>query len=222
MIIATAYNVPFQQGGNRLSGVPEWALSERFDIEATAGKSVLVDGETGKARGDKIRLMLQTLLADRFKMVVRRETKELPVYVAAVGKNGTKLEKSKVQEKDCPETGAVDGIFCHSFIGGSGRGLHGAAVDMSDLVGYVQNYSDRPIIDKTGIKGLYKIETAGFTPPWQKPATPGDSGVGEDGVPLSDRPTLFTIFDKLGLKLESQKAPVEMYVIEHIERPTAN
>jgi bla regulator protein BlaR1 len=223
-LIAAAYDIPFQSGGGRLTGGPDWIRTERFDIQAVAEKSTIADDKTVKAREDKLRLMLQTLLADRFKLVIRREIKELPVYAAMVAKNGPKFEKTKVQEQDCVEapgpTAAPEGTICHEFNGGMGRGLHGAAVDMPDLVTFVANWMDRPVVDRTGLKGLYKIETDGWRP--VEPRQDDDSGKAEGGVAWSDRPTIFEIFEKLGLKLEAQKAPVEMFIIESAERPAAN
>jgi uncharacterized protein (TIGR03435 family) len=186
---------------------------------STADKSAIAGDKTVKQRDDKIRLMLQTLLAERFKLVVRREVRELPVYAAVVGKGGPKLESAKLKEEDCPE-GNGDGPHCHEFNGGMGRGLHTPAASIDDLVKYVANWSDRPIINRTGLKGLYKFETPGWAP---VDAVRGDgSKAGEDGVPWSERPTLFTIFEQMGLKLESQKAPIEFFIIESVERPAAN
>ena len=110
-VIATAWNVPFQ--GPRLTGGPEWLRSERFDIEAKAANAAV--------RHAEMRLMLQALLEDRFHLKMRRDTKELPIFAVIVGKNGPKLEKSTIEEKDC-ETAP-----CHVFMGGRGRGLHGQA-----------------------------------------------------------------------------------------------
>src|SRR5579864_7619303 len=130
-IIAVAYNVPFQS--SRLIGGPGWIGSERYEIEAKAEKDAIPRGLASEARKQKMRLMLQALLADRFKLAIRRETKEMNVYAVVVAKDGPKLEKAKVGEKDCPEDRASEGFACHEFVGGQGRGLHGQAVDMSDL-----------------------------------------------------------------------------------------
>lgn len=205
--ISTAWNVPFQ--GQRLVGGPDWIRSERFDIEAKAANDA--------ARTDEMRLMLRTLLEDRFQLKMRTETKELPVFAVVAGKNGPKLEKSKTTEKDC-ETATTP---CHVFTGGRGRGLHGQAVDMADLAMAVENWAERPVIDQTGIKGLFHIETK----PWL-PMTPGPlpppGAKGEDGSNLADLPTLFGIFEQLGLKLEPQKATVDVFHIESIGKLSQN
>jgi bla regulator protein BlaR1 len=219
IIVAEAYGVPFQGSGAQLSGGPDWIRAERFDIEAVAEKGSLAGVTTVKAREDRMRLMMQSLLADRFKLVVHRDTKELPVYAIVVSKGGPKIEKSKMEEKDCPDTQA-DGTNCHSFRGGMGRGLHAQAVTMEDLASAVSNWSDRPVVDRTGLQGLYKIETVGWAP--MQPREGGDPGTAEDGVPWSERQTLFTIFEKMGLKLEAQRAPIERVVIESAQRPVEN
>ncbi len=124
IVIAVAYNVGFQS--TRLSGGPGWIMSGDgiYDIEAKAAPGVIPDGLPSKARSEKMRAMLQALLADRFKLKIRSETKELPVYAMTVAKNGPKLEKAKIEEKDCPEPGS-SGIACHSLIGGRDAGCMG-------------------------------------------------------------------------------------------------
>ena len=222
IIIAVAYDVPFQSP--RLSGGPDWIRSERYDIEATPEKDAIPSGTTVKLRKQKIELMLQTLLQDRFKLKMRREMVEQPVYAAVVAKNGPRLQNAKIEEKDCSYEPGQGGIVCHQLTGGQGRGLHGQAVDMSDLVGFVANWTDRPVIDKTGLEGLYDIETEGWVPLRPRMPLPPGAKPSEEDLAFADpgRPTLFMIFDRLGLKLESQKAPVETFVIEHVERPTEN
>jgi uncharacterized protein (TIGR03435 family) len=94
---------------------------------------------------------------------------------------------------------------------------------MAELVVSVSNFTDRPLIDRTGLTGLYDIDTDGWVPMRQRPVQPGAEPTPES-IAMADptRPTLYMIFDKLGLKMEPSKAPVEMFVIEHVEKPTAN
>ena len=224
LLIAEAYNVAFQSV--RLSGGPSWIRSfeERYDIDAVAPKGSIPAASTSRAREMKTRLMLQTLLAERFKLKVLSETKELPAYVVVIGKNGPKLQKSKLEEKDCGEAPATpNDIPCHVIQGGMGRGLHAKAADMADVVTVVENWADRPVIDQTGLGGLYELDTEGWAPMRPRPARPGGEQTAED-VAMADptRLTLFQVFEKLGLKLEARKAPVETYVIDHVEKPTEN
>jgi uncharacterized protein (TIGR03435 family) len=219
ILVATAYNVPFQ--GPRLKGLTVEAASERYDIEATAESGAIPPGASTLAREAKMKLMLQSLLEDRFKLKIRRETKEMPVYAVIVGKNGPKLTKSKIEEKDCPDGPADNAIGCHNFRGGMGRGLHAAAINMADLALAVSNWSDRPVVDRTGLEGLFEINTDGWAPMVPRPPGASESG-GDAGMNDPERPTLYLIFERLGLKLEASKAPVEMFVVEHVEKPTEN
>lgn len=219
VVITYAYNLPFQS--QRLTGGPDWVRSERFDIEATAEKGAIPAGATAKVREEKIRLMVQGLLAERFRLVLHGEMKELPVYALVAAKHGPKLKKADIEEKDCPETTPGSGVMpCHIFNGGQGRGLHGTAVDMSDLVLFVANWTDRPIIDRTGIQGLFNIQTDGWVSLLQRPVGPTTN---DEGMADPSRPTVFTVFqEQLGLKLDPQKGPVEMFTIESVERPAEN
>jgi uncharacterized protein (TIGR03435 family) len=220
-LIAEAYNVSPQSV--RLSGGPNWIRSERYDVEATARAGAIPQGLSVKAREDKMKLMLQTLLADRFRLTMRRETKELPVYVVVVAKNGPKLQRAKIEEKDCPDNPTMEGIHCHSINGGMGRGLHGKAVEVSDIVTFVENWSDRPMVDQTGLEGLFEVESDGWAPMRPRPLAPGAEPTTED-IAMADptRPTLFMIFERLGLKMEPQRAPVDVFVIDHVEKPSEN
>jgi len=224
IIVATAYDVPFQSG--RLTGVPDWMYRTAFDIEATPEEGTIPPGASRKVRDDKIRGMLQTLFADRLKMTVRREVREMPVYAVDVRKGGPKLQKSVINEGACAgqPTTLGDGRSCHSLEGGQGRGVEGDAVTISDLASWVSNWADRPVIDKTGLPELYKIQTDGWVPMRPRPPRPPGQEPSAEDLAFADptRPTLFQIFDRLGLKLESQTAPVEILVIEHVERPSEN
>jgi len=223
-VISSAYDLPFQSG--RLTGGPDWVRGDLYDIEATPEKGAIPAGATVKERNDRVKLMLQTLLAERFKLKIRRELKELPVYAVVVKKDGPKLQKAAVEEKDCTETptGPTDPAACHGFSGGQGQGGHGQAVSISDLASWVSNWTDQPVIDKTGLQGLYNIQTEGWVPMRPRPARPAGQEPTAEDLAFADpaRPTLFQIFDRLGLKLESQKAPIETFVIESAERPSEN
>jgi len=223
MIVAAAWNVPFQSP--RLSGGREWQqmMEERFDIEASPAAGAIAPGLTAKEWGDLVRPMMQALLEDRFKVRMRRDSKEQPVYALVVAKDGPKLQQAAIQEKDCENGPPDQPKVCHRVGGGQGRGIHGEAIDMEDVALFVQNWTDRPVIDKTGLIGLFNIQTEGWAPMRLRPPNPdGTTNKGDAGINDADRQTLFDVFRQLGLAMESQKAVVDMYVIEHIERPAAN
>jgi uncharacterized protein (TIGR03435 family) len=213
VLIAGAYNIPYQS--SRLTGGPAWVRSDRYDIEARADTESIPIGLAAQVKRARMRLMLQKLLTDRFKLVIRRETQELPVYAIVVAKKGFKLLKAEIKEEDCFD----EAVSCHVILGGQGHGMHGDAADISDLAVFVENYTDHPVINKTGIEGLFRIDTKGWVP-LNKPMAPGAKA--EDGSDLASLPSLFTVFGGLGLKLELERAPVEMFFIDHVERPSGN
>ena len=219
MVIAFAYNVPFQ--GTQLSGGPDWIRSMQgvYDIEAKADADALAS-LSPKDRAYKLRLMTQTLLAERFRLSIRREIKDQPVYVLTVGKNGAKLQSSKLQEKDCDSPTNQ----CHVGGASQGQGIHAKAFDMADLVISVSNFTDRPLIDRSGLTGLYDIDTDGWVPMRARPPRPPGQEPSVEDLAFADptRPTLYMIFEKLGLKMESSRALVEMFVIDNVEKPSPN
>jgi bla regulator protein blaR1 len=219
IVIAFAYNVPFQ--GTQLSGGPDWirSMENVYDIEAKAEVDAL-SGLSAKDQTEKMRLMLQALLAERFKLNMRHDTREQPVYLLRVGKNGPKLQKSKIDETQCGDPAN----HCHQGGAGQGRGIHAKGFNMTDLVTSVSNFTDHPLIDRTGLNGLYDIDTEGWVPVRPRPSPPPGAQPSAEDLAFADpmRPTLYMIFERLGLKMESSKALVEMFVIDHVEKPTEN
>jgi len=218
VIIGFAYDLPFQSP--RLSGGPDWIRSENYDIEAVPPSGLIPSTATMHERDAIVRTMLQALLAERFKLVIQRETKDLPIYAVTVGKRGVKLTKAEIAEKDCLDAkGAETKVHCHAFHGGQGRGLHSDAATIEDAALFVSNWADRPVIDQTGLQDLYQFDTPGWVPMRVR------SGAGEtspEGLDDPLRPSLFSIFDQMGLKLESRKGPIDMFTIQSVERPTEN
>jgi bla regulator protein BlaR1 len=197
-LITTAYNV----ADNQVSGGPSWVSSQGFDLEAKTGRSV--------TREERL-LMMQTLLAERFKLTLRRETRQVPVYALVVEKTGAKLQVNT--------NGAQSGLHR----GDKGQNV-GQNVPMSLFVWYLQNTwrVDRPVLDQTGLKGSYDWELD-FSPepnPLQGRGTNPNADAAPD---LSDRPPLFEALRKqLGLRLEPEKGSVEFLTIEHVEMPSEN
>jgi uncharacterized protein (TIGR03435 family) len=217
-IIADAYGLPVQ-GPRRLQG-SDPILGERFDIDATPEPGAIPKGLTEDETTLRVQVMLRALLAERFHLKVRSEMKDLPVYAIVVGKDGSKLKPATIEAKDCG-TDAAKGIDCHGFNGGRGRGLHAKAASMDDLASHVSNWTDRPLVDRTGLKGLWQFETRGWQDIRPGPA-PAPGTVAEDGQDAASLPTVFTIFTDMGLKLEPQHAPVEMFILESVSRPVEN
>jgi uncharacterized protein (TIGR03435 family) len=212
VVLATAYQIPFQSREaleQRIKGIPDWMFSASYDMEVTTAAPA-PPGLSTKARNERIRFMLQAVLADRLKLRMRREGAEMTMYALKVGSRGVHLEPAKIREQDCVEAapfGSLDLTTpgCHQFLGGQGRGLRGSAVDMADLAAYVSNWSELPVVDQTGLSGLYQIQTEG----WGSSESPSDR-------------TLDEVLDRLGLKLVRKRAQLEVFVVEHAERPSEN
>jgi uncharacterized protein (TIGR03435 family) len=199
-LITWTYGVQARQ----ITGAPPWAETEKYDLLAKP------DGE-GQPNDKQWKFMVQKLLADRFKLVFHRDTKELPVFAIVVGKTGPKLAKSEGDPNGLP------GLFFR------GLGVLPARnATMADFAGVMQGaVLDRPVVDQTGLSGRYD-----FTLTW----TPDESqfqGLGAKVPPPAENaaapPDLFTAMqEQLGLKLESTKAPAEILVVDHVEKPSEN
>jgi uncharacterized protein (TIGR03435 family) len=166
-----------------------------YDVAAKAEG----DGTPTKAG---IRLMLQTLLANRFNLKFHRETRELPVYAMVIGKSGVKFKESP-PEKPFKSYGGVNGRNQYMEISQATMEM------LADRLG--SDGIDRPVIDKTGLTGKYEIRLE---------ATP------EFRINNNPQPDDLRIFDaiqqQLGLKLEPQKAGIEVLVVDHMDKPSAN
>lgn len=213
MVLGIAYDLPTQSieaMRMRIKGMPDWMMSEQYDIDAIAERGT--PSGTAKARNQRIQLMLQAVLADRLKLKARQDMEVMPVYAMRVGARGVTLAKAPVSEEACSESAPFAAISdsataCHLFLGGVGRGIRGFAVDLADLAHYASNWSDLPIVDETGLAGLYSIQTEGWATKYN-----------DDPA----RPTLEEVFARMGLKLLPTKAAVEVLAIESVQRPSEN
>ena len=188
-LITTAYGVKYDQ----ISGAPGWADSVHYDLNAKA------EGEEEITK-EQARQMLQNLLAERFRLKLHRETKEVPVYALVVGKGGSKM---KVSTADAPG----NNFTRSSAVGMRMEVTHGT---MEALARQLSNSAGRPVQDRTGLTGYYAYQLD-----WLPPARTPD--------PNSDTPSIFTaIQEQLGLKLEPSKGSVEMLIIDSAERPSEN
>ena len=165
---------------------------------------------------------MRALLADRFKLRLHRETKQVDVYALVLVKLGVVGPALKPSTQDCaaaaeaqrrnngvPPPGAP---FC-GFDGGPGRIKFGG-LPSSQIAAALMNYAGRQVVDHTGLTGSWEFELI-FAPE----RAPGPSG--GDAPALSDAPSFFTALEEqLGLKLESTRGPVDVLVIDHVEKPT--
>jgi bla regulator protein BlaR1 len=218
-LIAGAYDLkPFQ-----IAGAPGWIESSRYDIVAKPSVSPVKKTMTSESvRKDQaeMKLMLQSLLEDRFQLRFHRETKELPVYALTIAKGGLKLPEGSCTNYDFnnppprPAPGQKPPDYCGNIgMGGNGpaQTLNAFGITMTDFVGVLSNYSGRVVIDKTGFTGKFDAHLVY--------ADTLDSAPRDD----TSGPSLFTAMEEqLGLKVESTKGPVEILVIDHVERPSEN
>jgi uncharacterized protein (TIGR03435 family) len=199
-LIIWAYHVRMFQ----LSGGPGWINSEKFDIAAKLD-------EAG-ASSEQVQKMVQTLLEDRFKLQLHRETKEHPVYMLVPAKSGIKVRTSTADcealaREDPP--GQPSRRQCGAWFRGSDQ-FTGTKISMSAFVEDLANLLGRPVVDKTGFTSDFDV-----TLQW--------SPIEQDTSDAAASPAIFTALqEQLGLKLESGKGPVETLVIDHIEKPDAN
>lgn len=229
LYLGMAYNLR-----NYQISAPDWMASERWDITAK-----LPDGSDPK----QIPQMLQALLRDRFQIKTHRETRELPVYGLITGKGGLKLKESpadpaagKPPERSASvATSGAAGNSVTSYGNGSyftlgGNKFEGKRLSMAIISAALARFADRPVVDMTDLKGNYDF-TMEFSPEdframMIRAAIAQGTVVPPEALKLVDASsgdTLFNAVEKLGLKLEPRKAPVEMLVIDQaLKTPTEN
>jgi len=223
-LIKQAYDLKDVQ----ISGGPSWINSERYDIDAKEEDSLIEKLEKlpPEQRREQLRLMVQSLLAERFKLRVSHATKELPIYALVIAKNGPKLQEAKPGDTYPNGIKGLDGRTHPNVIRMVPGQLTGQGIPIASLVRMLWELG-RPVVDQTGLKGKYDF-TVQWTPDQSQPAMfkgPEEPKPGPDNTsaPESSGPSLFTaIQEQLGLRLESQKGPVQILVIDHVERPSEN
>jgi uncharacterized protein (TIGR03435 family) len=203
--------------GDQIKGLPDWGMRDAYDIDAKVSEEDLPEWQKPESQKTMLPAMMQSLLEDRFKLVVHREIKDSPVYLLTVAKGGPKFKETDpaaehpdgvklpwggvlVQSKGAPtlyDASMASLATLLSSLGGQGAG--------------------RQVEDKTGLTGRYDIT---IKPPDIGPPSPADAGGAGASDPGSSM--LFTLVESLGLKLESGKQPVETLVIDHMERPSEN
>ena len=207
-----------------VSGGPAWVRTDQWVIQAlipeAAGLQVpaeMLFGPPGRApiSDPKLQRMLQNLLAERFKLVLHRETKEVPVYELTVAKGGSKLQHPEDVPCSLREPGNPGAPLKPGEKPNCMMRLHSSIADFSAAI---QPLFDRPVIDKTGITGMFEFRLIWAFDPAAGP-TRGPGTVPSD----PSGPSIFTALqEQLGLKLESAKGPVEVLAIDSVQRPSEN
>ncbi len=222
-LVAFAYQVRETQ----VLGGPSWIDMDRYDIDAKEDEAdaTALQKLPRFQQGEQVGLRMQALLAERFKLMVHHETKELPVYALVVAKNGPKFHESK------PNAASPDGRIRPtghaqpgSSTGGEPEGdtnIFATGTSMALFAKHLSADVGRTVLDETGLKGEYDLRLV-YSPDQTQPAI-FDGTTEGDAPPESRGPSIFTALrEQLGLKLESTKGPVDVIMIDHIERPSAN
>ena len=214
--------IAYQLQDFQLAGGPKWLDEERFDIVAKGD---------GNPVPDRIRLMLRALLAERFKLTLRSETRDLPFYALVMARNdgrpGPQLRRS---DTDCAQTvslldglappGPPDPNMPCGFVGpGPGGGTRFRGVSAQAIGKFLSAPVHRPVLDRTGLVGYFDADlelTAELGPPPPPPGAP-------DRFDRASAPSIFTALqERLGLKLDAQRGPVAVFVIDRAEKPVEN
>ena len=191
---------------------------ENYQIPETSASPLLRSSETlyditAKAEGDgtptrdQFRQMLQALLADRFKLKVHREPVETPVYALIVGKGGPRFKASSPDADPTIRIGCTSSGCRSNYVMTMPKGT------MEDLAHHLSGVGDRPVVDQTGLTGTFDIKLT------YKPAYIKSTSAEPD---LNEISIFTAVQDQLGLKLEPSKAPIEMLIVDHVEKPSEN
>jgi uncharacterized protein (TIGR03435 family) len=200
LMITVAYRVKTEQ----VVGGPDWMNTDFYDMKAKAEKPSSIED---------LHLMLQDLLADRFKLKFHRDTKEMPVYGLTVDKGGPKLQPHEAQSAGDPWIEQEQPQFLHVK-------MHAKFVPMDYFAWRLGQILDRPVLDLTKLKGGYDFDLA-----YTRELPAGiPEGASLNGEPIdSSGPSIFEAMQKqLGLKLERQKGSVDVMVIDHAEKAVEN
>jgi len=223
LLMRVAYDVQDFQ----IVGLPSWTDSNRFIVDAKTAEaktanstpehpSTMTDDER-KVLEARLHARIRALLADRFNLKAHLETREMPVYALTIAKGGSKLKTAEDAAGGPPRRG---------LMGGRGQ-LTGTGATLDLLIHLLSNATGRTVIDRTGLKGAYDFKLEWTPDPGEMgimgPPPPGSPPGEKEASPAPDGPSLFTALqEQLGLKLEPTKGPVQVVVVDHVEKPSAN
>jgi len=205
MMIQHAYQLEPDQ----IHGGPDWLNTDRYDVQAKVDNSALeILKNLGREHADlEQRQMMQALLADRFKLVIHRDTKAVLVYDLVLAENGPKMQQSL--PGDAEAQGRVIQV--------SKGHISGREVPIATLASLLSEQLGRSVIDKTGLANHYDVALQ-----WPV-SVEGQQETENSSAAESYREMILTaVADQLGLKLEPHEVPMENLVIDHVERPTQN
>lgn len=218
MLIQRAYGL---RSADQISGGPEWARDARFDVRAKMSEAELAEMQKLSPAEAKARrgMMLQALLAERFKLKVHPETRQLPVFELVVAKGGSKLKDAATDASGSLEKGE-DGKPLVGFnqATGSTEVAQGESTKaLADFLSQPFSGLGRPVVDRTGLNGVYDF-TLNWVPHFDR-IVPGSAG---DSASPEEADSLFEALQQIGLRLQAATGPVDVVVVDYVERPTGN
>jgi uncharacterized protein (TIGR03435 family) len=214
-LVPIAYGIPLWNADVRIVGGPGWMASERFDVLAKG---------SGPATPQEMILMLRGLLADRFRLQVHNENREVPVYALimarADGRLGSQLKPSTTDCEALRAQGPLPFQPGQRIPCGARRipgSLSGGGLTIGALANHLAGFVNRPVLDRTDLKGRFDFDLVWMP---DQPARPSDAdAAGPRGDP--NLPSIYTaVHEQWGLKLDAQRGPVDVLVIDSVERPT--
>lgn len=217
LLVLVEYSYDVKEG--QIEGLPTWADSEKYDIDAKIDDGAAAQEKllSRDERAKLTRTRVQSLLADRFGLTLHHETKDLPVLELTIAKGGAKLSETAAT----PAPGDAHPLLPGSIVitaPGTERSIRSNQVPLAMLINFlsgVPEVSGRVLLDQTGLTGKYTFELK-WAPQHLSDAASSSDTIGPE-------PSLFTALqEQLGLRLESTKAPVDVLVIDHVERPSPN
>jgi uncharacterized protein (TIGR03435 family) len=229
--------MPFDSDSRWLRNAPPWVKSDWYTIDAETDDPV-ANGPTGTGQRDaekRMEQMLQLVLEDRFQLKIHRDTEDVPMYDLTVAKGGLKIKP--MEAGGCTERDPSKGVrtsemfppgqkpLCTSWMhmNGPDWALDSAGQPLSNLANWISNTLNRHVFDKTGVTDLFVLHLQfahDETTPGSFPPDLNDRLFPHTDVPPG--PSIFTVLEGLGLKLEPVKGPQGIIVVDHVERPSEN
>jgi len=216
-LLCYAYGYKDLRFEGQVTGLPDWALTQKYDIAAkiSAADLAVLQKLGNDEQGQRREAMLQSLLAERFSLTLHRGTKQIPVYEMVVARSGIKM-KDAATDPAPPQLGKDDDGKPRSTL----RWMKDTTVmqaysmkSLANLLSMPAAFVGRPVLDKTGLTGTYN-----FTLDWSIYSANAAAG----NSPTESATSIFTALGEIGLKLQPSTSSADTIVVDHVERPTAD
>jgi uncharacterized protein (TIGR03435 family) len=213
MLVSKAFGIQQFQ----VIGGPSWIASDRFEVIAKADT-----GASVSPADSQVMLMLRTLLAERFRLRVHAETRQLPVYALVMarrdGRFGPRLRQSDCVIERFGQRTSADDVRCGLSFPGVGRGaitMKAEGASMPEIASYLQPFVDRVVVDGTARRGRFDVELTFSQQLFEFPPSLDTTSGVERGLSIET-----ALQEQLGLRLQARRAPVQIFVVDSAEPPT--